>query len=508
MDNKKKQQSSILKYVKKYLISGTLLLILMAYTVVFSINQINQQKSHAISTGHDSAEYHQTMWNTAQGKLFHNTVNPHPCTKSYNQLGNHFGLIYLFLLPVYVLYPHHETMAILQTIFIAAGGWALYLLCRLICRDKLVGLLVALGFISAPMTIRMFYWGIRPIYFSAAPFVLAIYFIFQNKVFLYAFFLLLAIICKENVSLLGIPLGLLILFNQRIKHRKLIGLATISFSLSYFLIITRYVMPSIWIGDYRWDVLSGESSLFSIERLEEISRSVYQFNKLEELGTMFGPMTVLPLLSPAAMLVMPGVAQFIIFNLTWNVWNIMLLLPAIYVAAIFGAKTIQDKIPGIYKSVSPILIISIIVFNIIPFPKFFHWFTPDDINLYLFELKEKHIPDNASLITQMHLLPSFSSRPELYWLDFKDILNAKDFEKKQTDYLFFGVHRAYSEHGPRELVSLLNFIDRSKRYKLLVADRGYLVFQRKDLAPYEIDDMAQRKLARNWLMQVLSRYNL
>jgi uncharacterized membrane protein len=483
-----------------------LLIILFAYTAFISNNQINQHRCFLNSVGHDTAGYNQTVWNTLHGKSFYNSISHMEFTREYVQLGDHFNLIIIFLLPIYIFYQTYEWLLILQTAAIAATALMLYLLCCQQIKDRNMGFLLALGLLSSPMLMKMHLYGVRPEYYSPLLIFVGLYCLFKNKAILYFILLFLALLCKESIPLVGMAIGVYVLFNNNINNNRIIGSCTIIIALAYFILVTMIIMPPIRVGGYLHDVTKTTRVLLSEYGWQELKLNFTRFNKPYELYLMFRSTLILPFISPAVILVIPGLLQFLVKNVTWNVWNHILLIPYIYLSAVFGARIIKNTNTILYKWTKILLCCSVLIFNILPSIKGFTIFKPTEVNLYFHELKRRYIPDSASVITQMYMTPDFSSREIVHWMDFKSILSAEDFENKKVDYIFFGVHRAYSEHGPREIVSLINFTRDTTKYKLIVADRGYLIFKHKSLIERDFNDYANRQLAENWLRQVLSYY--
>ncbi|HVH62513.1 MAG TPA: DUF2079 domain-containing protein, partial [Candidatus Dormibacteraeota bacterium] len=100
-----------------------------AYFVLYSALAILRHRSYH-SFGFDLAVYDQVVWNTTQGRALESTMTQ-TIAVPHSQLGDHFSPIYLAMVPFYLLYPHPETLLVLETFALALGAWPVYLLARL-----------------------------------------------------------------------------------------------------------------------------------------------------------------------------------------------------------------------------------------------------------------------------------------------------------------------------------------------------------------------------------------
>jgi len=101
----------------------------LAYFVLYSVLSVLRHTTYH-SFGPDLGIFDQVFWNTTHGRFFESTMSlsqPEP----HSYLADHFSPAYLLLMPAYALIPRPETLLVLQTLFLAAGVWPLYLLTRL-----------------------------------------------------------------------------------------------------------------------------------------------------------------------------------------------------------------------------------------------------------------------------------------------------------------------------------------------------------------------------------------
>jgi uncharacterized membrane protein len=100
-----------------------------AYFIVYSTLSVLRHESYH-SFGFDLGLFDQVFWNTTQGRPFESTMSqslPVP----HSLLGDHFSPVFLLLMPFYFVFPHPETLLVLQTLALALGAWPVYLLAKL-----------------------------------------------------------------------------------------------------------------------------------------------------------------------------------------------------------------------------------------------------------------------------------------------------------------------------------------------------------------------------------------
>src|SRR5207253_752685 len=108
---------------------GVALGLAAAYFIVYSTLSVLRHESYH-SFGFDLGLFDQVFWNTTQGRLLESTMSqaiPVP----HSLLGDHFSPVFLLFVPLYLVFPHPETLLVIQTLALALGAWPVYLLARL-----------------------------------------------------------------------------------------------------------------------------------------------------------------------------------------------------------------------------------------------------------------------------------------------------------------------------------------------------------------------------------------
>lgn len=200
--------------------------------------------------------------------LFYAALSGHPF-RSYVQvpggdwssLQAHAELSIFFFLPFYAIAPRAETILILQAVCVAAGAIPLYLMARRRISDLAAFCLAAAYLLYAPAHSGMFYdFHFQPV---ATPFVLwAFYFLDTRKNLPFAIFFLIALGCREDVSVMMTVAGAFVMLSG---YRPLAGFVVAAISALYFVVIKFVVMPHFgtwWFQDMYKDLFPAGEATF------------------------------------------------------------------------------------------------------------------------------------------------------------------------------------------------------------------------------------------------------
>src|SRR3989344_3060964 len=178
-----------------------------AYFIVFSLICILKYLQFGYN-GLDLAIFNQVFFNSSEGNLFQFTIHP----GSY--LGDHFELIILLLLPVYLVFQHPLTLLILQTLILAMAAWPIYLIARSVLA-KPWPLIISLIWLANPFVqnINLFEFHILP--FAIFLLLFAFYFYQQNNFKAFLLFSFLSLLVREDVALVVFMFSLLSLLDKK-----------------------------------------------------------------------------------------------------------------------------------------------------------------------------------------------------------------------------------------------------------------------------------------------------
>ncbi|MFA6255217.1 MAG: DUF2079 domain-containing protein [Patescibacteria group bacterium] len=377
----------------------------------------------------DLAIINQVFYNSSQGNFFASSIHP----PTY--LGDHFSPILFLLLPFYWLWRSPQILLIFQTLILAACSWPLYLITK-----KVLGQSWALGLVLI--------WLLNPFVQNINLFefhflALGIFFIFwafyfyQNKnLFAYLLICLLALMVREDLALVIILFGLVAFLEKRGWRWWLV---TILLSGLYFIAalkITSFFAPGEqykFLIYYSW---LGQTPAQALNHLVFqpwlVIQQLFRFNNIIFTLALFLPWVFLPLINPFYLLL--GLGIFLQLTLgsgggsttILDTYYSSLLLPPIFIAAIYSLKKIIDNKSDIsqkiqnYRGLVGLIFVTGIIYSTLTLGpivgslnKIFQTGLISPTSQSKKEFIEK-IPPDAAVATTYDFLAPLSSRTNLY----------------------------------------------------------------------------------------------
>ena len=92
-------------------------LLIVLYFAVYSLLSLLRHATYH-SFGFDLGLYDQVFWNTVHGRWWESTMSL-GLAQPHSYFGDHFSPIFFAILPIYALFPHPQTLLVVQTAFIA-----------------------------------------------------------------------------------------------------------------------------------------------------------------------------------------------------------------------------------------------------------------------------------------------------------------------------------------------------------------------------------------------------
>ena len=206
----------------------------LIWTWYFSVRSLNIH--HALGTAtYDSALYDQGMW------LLSRFDAPFVTLMGRNLFGDHTSFVLLFLVPLYWIAPGAWIMFTAQSAAIAAGAIPVFLYARRRLGSEWWALIGAGTYLLHPAVGWTNLENFHPDAFLGVFVGFAIYAALERKWRLYAVFVVLSLLVKEDVSLVIVPLGIWV----AIRRDRRIGLLTVFGSLAFMAVAMFVVMRSL-----------------------------------------------------------------------------------------------------------------------------------------------------------------------------------------------------------------------------------------------------------------------
>ena len=278
-----------------------------AYFILYSTLSVLRHESYH-SFGFDLGLFDQVFWNTTQGRPFESTMSqalPVP----HSLLGDHFSPIFLFLMPFYFIFPHPETLLVLQTLALAVGAWPVYLLAKLKLPAGYALVWVLTYLLFVPLAWINLY-DFHEVALSVAPLGFAIYFLERGRRGWFLLSLLVTFLVKEEMGLIGAGFGAYALLSKR--DWKL-GLGVLAGSVIVFEAVIQIAIPFFagglsypYIGIRYADVGGSPGGILKtlVTDPVRIARALLQPKKVYFVIAIFGPVLGMSALAGWASLVL------------------------------------------------------------------------------------------------------------------------------------------------------------------------------------------------------------
>jgi uncharacterized membrane protein len=331
------------------LIRALLILLIVGYAAFFSAQLILHYYSFG-SRALDLGNMSQTIWNTSQGRLFHQTNQPGLTSR----LSLHVEPILIPVSLLYYLYSGPEILFVFQSIIVALGAIPVYALANLKLKNEGLALLFALVYLMLPAIQAATLLDFHAVTLAPTFLLAAFYFLETRRPFLFGLFALLAVACKEEIALLVMMMGF---YAFIVKREYRLGLITVVLT-AFWAYLAVFVIPNTLAttGNIHWDRYGhlGEDPLQIVLNLfqqpELFLNHLQAVNAATYLRLLLTPTAFTALLNPVTLLLaFPSLGINLLSNFPpMQEANSLIyaapLLPAIIISSIFGLALLHRLI--------------------------------------------------------------------------------------------------------------------------------------------------------------------
>jgi uncharacterized membrane protein len=236
MTGSRRQTWDISPHLGRWLVFG----VAFAYFVVFSV--MSSLKYRWFGQGHDLVLHEQAIWNTTQGRIFQVTGFVRPSSL----FGYDPYLIELLVVPIYAIIPTVFTLFVLQSLVIAAGAPAVWLIARDEGLPTIAALATVLLYLGHPTVQYTNLDAFRERSFGLCFFLWAMWAFRRDRWRLFLLFLVLLIVCRLEAALFASCIGLYAALKG--KPRRYI-VAPLALGLGYFFIGNFVFVPLVNAGE-------------------------------------------------------------------------------------------------------------------------------------------------------------------------------------------------------------------------------------------------------------------
>lgn len=397
------------------------------WTWYFTVRSLNIH--HALGTStYDSALYDQGMW------LLSRFDAPFVTLMGRNMFGDHTSFVLLFLVPLYWIAPGAWIMFTAQSAAIAAGAIPVFL-----CGRRRLGsewwALIGVGvYLLHPAVGWTNLENFHPDAFLGVFVGFAIYAALERKWRLYAVFVVLSLMVKEDASLVIVPLGIWVM----IRRERRIGLLTVFGSIAFMAVAMFVVMRSLIGVPTRnsWRIPFGgvrgliDTSITNPTRLVEHLRSD---DRPWYLVQMTAPFAWLFARLPDVALISGVVLVTNILSTFWYQYQIdyhysLIAVPALAIGTVYAIGAIRDRVvsvrgrslglrsrPLALGVLAAATLLTAYLWAPLPWGRtqLFYGSSDNVIATSARELFEQ-IPDDAVVSANYRLTPQLANREEIY----------------------------------------------------------------------------------------------
>jgi uncharacterized membrane protein len=203
------------------------------YIIYFSLISILYHMNFGTGA-HDVGVYDQVIWMLSRFRSPYTTIG------GVNLFSFHASFYCLLLAPLFWIYPSINLLFVVQSIFLGAAVFPIFLFARKRLDSPWLALLIGLLFLLFPalqnMNLENFHPEVMALFFLAW----ALYFMLiedYRAFYLFSFFSMLG---KEEISLTVLFMGLYLLL---IKKEKRAGIVAVGMGLLWYLFVSRLLMP-------------------------------------------------------------------------------------------------------------------------------------------------------------------------------------------------------------------------------------------------------------------------
>lgn len=280
-----------------YIAFAICFLFFVAYMVLSTIRHAHYQ-----SFGFDLGVVDQVVWKYSTLQWPITTVHHFAFT---SLLTDHVEFIFILLAPFYWIYNSAYTLLVLQALFVAFSGIPIFLLARRYKLNPILSLVILVSYLSFYGIQNALWFDVHSLSFAASFLAWFIYFLDNNNTRLTVVTFFLAVICKEDISLLTF----LICFVYFVTTKKKIALLLMLLSALYLFFVFFVYFPHFTQDGYRY---ANKGGLFS-----DLNPS-YLFDtdtKKQIIFYSFAWFGFLPLLSPLHLLPAFGdISHYFVFG--------------------------------------------------------------------------------------------------------------------------------------------------------------------------------------------------
>ncbi len=440
----------------------------------------------------DLGNMSQAVWSTAHGRFLEFT---YIAGNQTTRLAIHVDPILVAFAPLYWVWSNPKILLLVQAGAVAAGAFPVYWIAREELRkigsDYLPAVAAFVYLLYPPLQYAVLD-EFHPVTLAAPLLLFAIWYLRERRYFAAAVFLVLAALTKEEIALLVAALGI---YTAVVWKDLKVGTVIAAAGIAWFAVATQVVMPHFNDGDQsllmqRYEEVGGSiggmlKTLFTDP--VKLLNVAFSNSSAGYLPLLLAPLLALPLLAPAAFLVMsPELAANLLSSQeaqsSIHFHYVAPLVPFLIWSAILGVKRLAGVSVGLARALPVAMLVGVLasgwlmgplpVWSELPLGSQYKAdsYRPDAHDKVI-RRALKLVPEHASISATNQLGAHLSERERVF--TFPTVDNA--------DYVVVDeVNPSYGDaRGTSDQAAAVVSLREDPRYKLIFSDDGVLIFKAK-----------------------------
>jgi uncharacterized membrane protein len=380
----------------------------------------------------------QAAWNTVHGHPFYFTNLRLPygieAWGTTTRLSFHVEALFPIIALLYLLYPHPESLLILQTLAVASGGVAVYLLARDVLGRAWLGVVFAAAYFLFPSLEALNLYEFHPVSLATPLLLWAFWLAWRRR---YAGFVLCCLAAMGTKEQIGLTVAMMALYVALVNRERMVGfsLATvgIGWSLVAALVIEKHYRSPGTVSylhsryGYLGHGIHGAVSTV-LHHPGTIAGVVFTWSKLGFVLHLLLPAGFLSLLAPLALLIAAPTFLLNLASQSASMYsalgdNSAELVAVVMIAAVLGAGVVLRRLQTRMPSHTAVLLLGAYVLVAALAAQYDDGFTPIGPR-FSFPAPGPHqqlqrrfvsmIPAGVPVSTQDDLDPHLADRQSLY----------------------------------------------------------------------------------------------
>jgi len=422
-------------------------LMMLAYALLFgwlSASRYDAYETHALDLGNMA----QAAWNTVHGHPFSFTnvrlMYDFEAWNTNTRLSFHVEALFPFISLVYLVYPHPESLLILQTVALALGAIPTFWLARDVLGHAWCGLVFAAIYLLFPSLEALNLFEFHPVSLATPLLILAFWFAWRRQYVPFGICALAAMGGKEEIGLVVAMFGLYIAVVQRERRAGALAiLVGVGWSLFATIIVEKHFRQpgTITFARSRYGYLGhGISGALHtvLHRPSIFFHVIFTRAKLSYLTYLLEPVGFLAVLAPLVLLLAAPTVMINVLSTDQHMYsgvgdNSAEVISVVVITAILGTGWLCRRLRRWLPARAALLLVTGYGLLAALLNQHVNGYTPLGANYHVPTIGEHQhlanrfvsmVPPEVPVSTQDQLDPHLSSRRYLYLFeDLGDYLN-------------------------------------------------------------------------------------